>query len=135
MFFRKKGPAVPRVSDSPSPPRLSVAATPSSASVIGRNTRFRGEVRGRGPLIIRGQVEGDVGIEERLTVDVGGLLDAVVRANDVVVAGEARGNLQAEGTLILRSTGVAEGRMSAGGMRVEEGAILKGTLSRGSTRT
>ena len=129
MFFRKR-PAVPPVSDPPSPPRLSAASTPSTASVIGRNTRFRGEVRGRGPLIIRGQVEGNVGIEERLTVDVGGLLEAEVRANDVVVAGEARGNLLAAGTLVVRSTGVAEGKLNARGMRVEEGAILKGTLSR-----
>ena len=130
MFFRKR-PTVPPVSDSSSAPRLSVASPPSSASIIGRNTRFRGEVRGRGPLVIRGQVQGDVGIEDRLTVEVGGLLDAEVRATDLVVAGEARGNLQAAGTLALRSTGVAEGKMSARGMRVEEGAIVKGTLSRG----
>ncbi len=131
MFFRKH-PKEPSLGEAlrPASSRGPQAAVPSVSSALGRNTRFRGEVRGRGPLIVRGHLQGRVGLEDRLIIEPGGVVDADVRADDLVVGGVARGDVQARGTLALCSTGVVEGKMAARRFRVEEGARIDGTVAR-----
>jgi len=136
MFFRKRPKdsllqkADPTGSSRPSVMN-GVAPAPS---ILGRNTRFRGEVRGRGPLVIRGQVQGTVKIEDRLIVEAGGVLDAETFANEALIGGSVLGDLQVRGTLAVRATGILEGRLRARRLRVEEGAVLKGTVSRGESQ-
>ena len=83
--------------------------------------------------MIRGHVQGKVEITESLTVESGGVLDAEVRASDVLIGGSVRGDLQALGTLAVRFTGILEGRIRARHLKVEEGAFLNGTISRGES--
>jgi cytoskeletal protein CcmA (bactofilin family) len=127
VFFRKQQKPTSLAASSPAS-RPGTSSSPPS--VIGRNTRFRGEVSGRGPLRIQGQVKGIVSIDERLTVEQGGLLEADSLATEVVVAGTVSGNLQARRSAALRATGRVEGNLRALQLRVEEGAILKGTVIR-----
>ena len=84
-------------------------------------------------MVIRGEVQGTVGIGETLTVEPGGVLDAEIRASDVLVEGSVLGDLRAAGTLSIRSTGAVEGKVRAGRLRVEAGALLNGTVSRGES--
>jgi cytoskeletal protein CcmA (bactofilin family) len=127
MFFKRR----PKLSPlSASSAGIRSAAGPSSASVIGRNTRFRGEVRGKGPLSIRGQVKGAVAIDERLSVEQDGILEADVIATDIVVAGHIQGDLRTPGTAFIRSSGRVEGSLRASRLRVDLGAVLKGSISR-----
>ena len=129
MFFRKRAKETGTPASGPS--RLSARSdAPPSPTLIGRNTRFRGEIRGRGPVVIRGQVQGTVGIDESLAVEPGGVLDAETRASDALIEGSVQGDLQVAGTLSVRSTGVVEGTIRARRLRVEEGAFLKGTVIR-----
>ena len=79
---------------------------------------------------ILGQVKGIVSIEERLTIEQGGTLEADSLATELVVAGAASGNLQARRSASLRATGRVEGNLRARQFRVEEGAILTGTVIR-----
>jgi cytoskeletal protein CcmA (bactofilin family) len=128
MFFRKqrKDPVIPGGGG------MARSASPAAApSVIGRNTRFRGEVRGRGPLVVRGQIHGTIGIEDRLIVTESGRLDAEVRVTEMTIAGEAGGSLRTRGTLLIRATATVTGRIWAGRLRVEEGGVLQGTIARG----
>ena len=136
MIFRRKKPApsdAVRVDALPpsAPSRPAVPAP--DRSVIGRNTRFRGEIRGRGPLTVRGQVEGSVGIEDRLTVENGGSLDAESRAPEVIVAGRATGTLLARERLTVRPTGTVEGKIQTDRFRVEEGGLVTGSVTRPGT--
>jgi len=130
MLFKrhKRLPLAASGSSVASPPTDHHIAGDLDQSVIGRNTRFRGEIRGRGPLLLRGHVEGKVGIEDRLTVDRGARLDAETRTTVLVVAGSATGGLQIRDTLALLSTGTVEGRIQAHHLLVEEGGILNGTV-------
>jgi cytoskeletal protein CcmA (bactofilin family) len=84
-------------------------------------------------LRIRGQVKGTVAIDQGLTIENGSFVEADALATDILVAGSIQGNLRARGTLALRSTGRVEGSLQASRMRVEEGAILKGTVLRGGS--
>lgn len=109
-------------------PGVRGTASPNQ-SVIGGNTRFRGRIRGHGPLVIRGQVEGHVEIEDQLTVAPAGRLDADARAGDILLEGFASGDLVARSTLALRPTGRVEGRIQAGRLRVERGGTIHGSVS------
>ena len=106
------------------------AGAPPKQSIIGGNTRFRGQIRGRGPLIIQGQVEGRVAVEDHLTVEPAGRLEADTRASDILVEGFASGELRARDSLALCSTGVVEGRIQAGRLRVERGGTIHGSVGR-----
>ena len=125
MFFRRKAAANPPVG------RLfggRVEEPP--ASVIGRNTRFRGEVHGGGLLVIRGQVEGTLHLEGQLSVEPGSLLRADVQAPEMVLAGDVEGEIRIRQILCVRSTGDLRGDVESGRILVEEGAVLHGTLRR-----
>ena len=82
-------------------------------------------------MVIRGQVQGTVGIDESLAVELGGVLVAETRSSDALIEGSVQGDLRVAGTLAVRSTGAVEGKIRARRLRVEEGAFLKGTITRG----
>jgi len=132
MFFGKRSSSKASTPQSPHvvPSGGRSAGGSPNQSVIGGNTRFRGRIRGHGPLIIRGQVEGRVDIEDHLTVAPAGRLDADARAGDILLEGSASGELLARDSLSLRPTGMAEGRIQAGRLRVERGATIHGSVGR-----
>jgi cytoskeletal protein CcmA (bactofilin family) len=127
MFFRKRS-GNPQ---SGSPGLLfgsRVEAAP--ASIIGRNTRFRGEIRGGGSLAIRGHVEGSLRLQDRVIVDEGSFVHADILVTEMVLAGTAEGEIRVTEVLTVRSTGSVQGAVESGRILVEEGAILRGTLRR-----
>ena len=81
-------------------------------------------------MTVRGQVEGTVGIDGSLTLVRGGHLVADTRAKEVLISGTVTGNVKARKRLVVRSGGTIEGQIEAGLLRVEEGAILRGTVAR-----
>ena len=83
--------------------------------------------------MVRGQIQGKVEIAASLTVEPGGVLDAEVHASDVVIGGSVQGDLHALGILAIRSGGSLEGRIRARHLKVDEGALLQGTISRGES--
>jgi Integral membrane protein CcmA involved in cell shape determination len=125
MFFRRK--AAPK----PQGARLFGGRVEEApASVIGKNTRFRGEVHGSGPLVIRGQVEGTLQMDGRLSLESGSSLRADVHVPEMVLAGEAEGEIHVRELLSVRSTGALRGAVESGCILVEEGAVVRGTVRR-----
>jgi len=98
------------------------------ASVIGQNTRFRGEVRGGGFLVIRGHVEGALNLRDRLQIDSGSTLRADVQVLEMVLAGHAEGEFRVTERLRVTASGVLHGDVESGTLRVEQGAVLRGIL-------
>ncbi len=130
MFFGKRSSSKASTPQSPHvvPSGGRSGGASQHQSVIGGNTRFRGRIRGNGPLIIRGQVEGRVDIEDQLIVAPAGRLEADARVGDMVLEGSASGDLLVRDSLALRSTGKAEGRIQAGRLRVERGGTIHGSV-------
>jgi cytoskeletal protein CcmA (bactofilin family) len=127
MFFRKRENAEQNASTT----RLfggKVEEAPDS--VIGKNTRFRGEVRGRGHLVIRGLVEGSLDMQDRVSVEAGSSLRADVHASEMVLAGDAEGRVRIGEILCVRSSGILQGEIESRRFLVEEGAVLRGTVRR-----
>jgi len=126
MFFRKLGLPGTSVSGRSERPRGGT----SSASVIGRHTRFRGEVRGRGGLEVRGMMEGSLRVDDHVAIAPEGRVSAEVAAVDLTVEGFLEGEIRIQDRLILSRSAKVHGHVESSRMEVEEGAILKGTVLR-----
>jgi cytoskeletal protein CcmA (bactofilin family) len=126
MFFRRRTslPAVDRSG------LVSIGREAAAGSIIGRNTRFRGEIRGEGALRIRGHVEGSLRVQGRVTTEVGSWVHAEVLAPEMILAGAAEGEFRVPQVLWVRSTGRIHGDVTSGKLLVQEGAVLRGTLRR-----
>ena len=127
MFFRKRS---RNPQSGSSGPLFGGRAEAGPASIIGKNTRFRGEIRGGGGLVIRGYVEGSVRVQDRVMVDAGSFVHAEVLVPELVLAGAAEGEIRVRDVLTVRSTGNVQGAVESGRILVEEGAVLRGTLRR-----
>ncbi len=126
MLFRKMsfpGAGAPGRSES-------LRGNATASTVIGQHTRFRGEVRGRGALEIRGQMEGSLRVDDRVSIAREGRMSAEVSALELVVEGFLEGEIRVRDRLMLLRGGHVHGHVESGRMEVEEGAILKGTVQR-----
>ena len=106
-----------------------VASTPSvrERATIGRSITIRGEVTGDEDLLIEGRVEGSVNLKQHaVTVGPAGDVKANIIGRVVTVEGNVEGNLQAEEQVVLRSTALVQGDISAPRLVLEDGARFSG---------
>ena len=95
-------------------------------TVVGRQTLVRGVVKGDGPVVIRGAVEGEIVLKGSLSVAPGGRVDAEVQAHTVEISGEAQGTMRAAGRVLMSPSAVFEGDMHAASLITQPGSILQG---------
>lgn len=99
---------------------------PSAATIIGQTIRIQGTLTSREEVQLNGQFEGQIVVDGRLTIGMGGNADADVKAGEVVMTGSAKGNVETSGRLLLRSGASLEGDVKAAGIAIEDGAYFKG---------
>ncbi len=99
------------------------------ATVIGRETKFRGEISGSTDLLIDGEVEGVIRLAgAKLTVRSEGRVHANIAAQEVVIAGQLDGEIRATGRVELRAGAVVLGDVCATRLSIEDGATLRGSV-------
>ena len=97
------------------------------ATVIGRETKFRGEISGTTDLLIDGEVDGTIRLSAaRVTVRAEGRVRATISAQDVTIVGHIEGEIRATGRVELRDGAVVVGDICAARFSIEEGATLRG---------
>lgn len=96
-------------------------------TIIGKETEFKGTLKSHGVLRVDGRVEGEILHQGDLIVGPSGLVVANVRARHVTIAGEVKGNVEAEGRLELVATGRLSGDIRVNHLAIEEGALFLGT--------
>ena len=103
-----------------------------SLGFVGDIIKFSGEVHFRSMLRIDGKFSGQIKSPDgTLIVSSGARVTGAVI--DVAVArinGAVEGDVNASQELVLGPTAVVDGRLSAGSLRVEEGAIFNGSCRR-----
>jgi len=107
------------------------STTPSSQhqTVLGRTVVSRGELSANEDLLIEGQFEGTISLEDHcLTVGADGQVKAEVRARQVVILGSVSGNVVAREKVEIRRSGHVVGDLKAGAVAIEEGAYFKGSI-------
>lgn len=105
---------------------MAVENTPAR---IGKTVVIRGDVTGGEDLTIDGRVEGTVKLaENRLTIGPNGNVAADLMAKDVLILGQVKGNVVANGRVELRAGCVVEGDLRAVRLAMEDNAVFRGKV-------
>jgi cytoskeletal protein CcmA (bactofilin family) len=123
-MFGKPEPGAPAAAESGR-----TAPRPSSATVVGANTRFVGDVSGDEDVTVAGRFEGKIHVGHDVKVAVGANVEGEIAARSVFVGGTVRGQIVASDRAELASTAVVEGSVQAPKIIIAEGAQLEGNVA------
>ncbi|MEW5817484.1 MAG: polymer-forming cytoskeletal protein [Spirochaetota bacterium] len=98
-------------------------------SIVGEGTKFRGELELNGLLRIDGDFSGTITTTGKVLVGKNGRAECTIKAGTVVVGGIVKGNIFSRQKVIVLSTGMIIGNVSAPRLIVEEGVVLDGSCS------
>ena len=96
--------------------------------LIGSKITIRGQVSGNQDLIVEGRIEGRVSLENRLTVEESGSIEADLEVVDATFKGEVRGDITASRSAVLHPTARVVGNIRAPKLVIEEGARFSGSV-------
>jgi cytoskeletal protein CcmA (bactofilin family) len=96
---------------------------------LGPSLQVKGEITGTEDLLIDGEVEGRIHLDEwKLTVGTAAKVTADIDARDVVVYGTVKGNVRAKGRVEIKKDGAVIGNLTTAQIMIEDGAGFKGTI-------
>jgi cytoskeletal protein CcmA (bactofilin family) len=102
---------------------------PNNSTVLGRSVVLHGELTGNEDLLIEGQFDGSIHVEDHsLTVGADGQVKAEIHARQVIVHGKVTGNITAREKVEIRKTGHVLGDLTTAGIAIEDGAYFKGSI-------
>jgi len=104
------------------------SAPSSDESLIGPEDFFNGAYSSVHGVRVQGRVEGSIESKERIIIDPGAKVDASLRAEDVVIAGEYNGRVDCRRRLEITPTGVVSGEINTELLVVQEGGFFEGKL-------
>lgn len=111
------------------PKMSSSISTDQNQTRLGRSVVMHGELSGSEDLLIEGQFEGTINLQEHcVTVGSHGQVKAEIHARQVVVLGTVTGNVSASEKIEIRKSGHVLGDLNAAGVSIEDGAYFKGSI-------
>ena len=103
-------------------------ASEAGCIVVGEGVTVTGEFSVPGRAVVNGSITGDLQADELLVGENGKVVGSVkVRKADI--HGETHEKLLASELLIIRTAGRVHGEVSFGGIEIERGGSMNGTLS------
>ena len=97
-------------------------------TVIGKGIVIRGNLSGADDLVIEGKVEGQINLDNHLTIEGSGSVEAEIRASELTVHGEASGNIDATARVSIRSTARVSGDIKSPRVVIDDGAVFNGSI-------
>jgi cytoskeletal protein CcmA (bactofilin family) len=98
-------------------------------ATLGASLTIKGQITGEEDLQIEGKVEGPISLQgHRLTVGRSARLNSEVTAREVVVYGQASGNLRARDRVEIKKDGEVIGDITTSRISIEDGAYFKGHI-------
>lgn len=95
-------------------------------SLVGKGTRFDGELNVTGLLRIDGDFTGSIRTEGKVLVGRSGRAKCSIDAASVIIGGVVKGNILSTGKVVVLSTGMVIGNIKAPSIIIEEGVIFNG---------
>lgn len=96
---------------------------------IGPSIAIKGDISGSEPLYIEGTVEGRLNFpEHRVTIGRRANVVADIHARELIVMGNLKGNVRCTEYAEIRTEATMTGDVLAQRVRIEEGAILRGSV-------
>lgn len=102
-------------------------------TIIGPSVKVDGTFQGEGDVLVEGMVTGMLTTAKDLTVGEHAKIEADVKAANMYIAGEVRGNLQASGTIELAASAKIYGDMEAEILSIASGAVVQGRCVSGKS--
>lgn len=87
-----------------------------------------GEVTSDEELYLDGDLEGKLNLSNRLTVGPNSKVNANIKAHEIVVFGNIKGNVESETRVSLRTGASIVGDIKTAGIVIEDGAYFKGGI-------
>jgi len=94
---------------------------------MGEKTRYVGRIDADEPLLILGQVEGEIHSKSEVEIGEGGEVKASLAARSIVISGRVSGDCKASDRLEIRASGRLQGSIQASRIAIADGAEFKGT--------
>jgi cytoskeletal protein CcmA (bactofilin family) len=105
------------------------APTARTLACLGSTIVVKGEIYSDEDLQIDGKVEGNISLQgHRLTVGRTAQLNSEINAREVIVYGNASGNLRARDRVEIKKDGQVIGNITTSRISIEEGAYFKGHI-------
>ena len=98
------------------------------ATILGPGAVLKGSLEGNGHFLIAGTVVGDADIEGALTLADGGSWHGAIRTDDVILAGEFHGELEARGRVEITASARIKGKVAGAGISISAGAVVEAEL-------
>jgi len=95
-------------------------------SLVGKGTRFDGELKLTGLLRIDGDFTGSINTDGKVLIGRSGRVKCSINAGSVIIGGVVKGNIFSSGKVVVLSTGMVLGNIKAPSIIIEEGVILNG---------
>lgn len=116
----------------PLPPHQAASAatppiTPAQPGCLTRLLVVKGEITGQDDLVIDGEVHGKIRLAGgKLTIGPEGRVTADIEAPEIVVRGEAKGNINGRDRVQIAATGKVGGEITTKSIAIEDGAEVHG---------
>ncbi len=111
------------------PRRAAQRARGTALACLGPSIVVKGEITSEEDLQIDGRVEGNISMRgNRLTVGRGAELNSEINAREMVVYGNASGNLRARDRVEIKKDGQVIGDITTARISIEDGAYFKGHI-------
>lgn len=95
-------------------------------TTIGADASFKGELKFDQSVRLLGRFEGSIETKGNLFVAEGASLEGEVKAGDITVDGNIKGNLNASGKVCLSASSNLEGDLNVSRLEVADGAVFIG---------
>jgi cytoskeletal protein CcmA (bactofilin family) len=103
-------------------------APASSPTVFGKSMKIVGEVTSDEELYLDGDLDGKLNLRNRLTIGPNSKVNANIKAQEIIVFGTVRGNVESESRVSLRTGASIVGDIKTAGIVIEDGAYFKGGI-------
>ncbi len=99
-----------------------------NTTVVTPGMIVNGTIRGKGPLLVAGRVDGRVLIDGEVRIAAKALVGADVEADVVEVKGLVKGPIKARGSVSVEAGAQIEGQIEAPRIEIDPAARIKGRL-------
>lgn len=126
-------PPVPEIRKEPVPvsstPYRVPDTDPRNTATIGKAVKIVGQIFTKEDLYVDGDVEGTIESQDnKVTVGPNGRVQAGIKAREVVILGQVKGNVEAADKVDIRKDARLEGDIVSARISIEDGALFKGSI-------
>jgi cytoskeletal protein CcmA (bactofilin family) len=97
-----------------------------STSLLSRNANIEGEIHGNENLKIEGYLKGSIRLNGDIHIGSTGIVEADIKAINVIIEGTVTGNVFANEHLEIQSSGKMTGDITARSIDIQEGSTFEG---------